>query len=280
MVEADSMNVSGVSSDIAAIEEAVVAQWSIFGHAPGGTWYDEGGLAWSEAPVPTLPYNAVLRTQLGSDADERIDYLFRHFQQRPVQFLWLVNPTSEPANLAEKLAARGLSLAEDVTGMSLDLTSWQTDPPLAQGPVEYMEVTDERGLCAFEDLMTAYWELPEQCLPYVHGISRWAHQEGIPGARWVAFLNNQPVGKVYLSLTGSTDTASIFGVYVRPQARGRGVAEALSRLAIDRAAELGRKRVVLHSSKMAVSVYRRLGFLDRCQLSVYATTSLHTIQPT
>jgi len=63
-----------------------------------------------------------------------------------------------------------------------------------------------------------------------------------------------------LSLAGTKDTAAIFGVYVRSAARGKGVAQALNQLAIQRAVDLGMKRVVLHSSNMAVNVYRRSGF--------------------
>ena len=49
--------------------------------------------------------------------------------------------------------------------------------------------------------------------------------------------------------------------------------------AIEEAFVAQRKRVVLHSSEMAVNVYRRLGFIERCILPVYATTTLHGMQP-
>lgn len=77
----------------------------------------------------------------------------------------------------------------------------------------------------------------------------------------------------------STDTASIFGVYVKPEARGYRVATTLMELLIDAAVESGRKRVVLHSSQMALALYLRMGFAARCSLPVYATTPLHSLQP-
>jgi RimJ/RimL family protein N-acetyltransferase len=202
-----------------------------------------------------------------------------HVRKRAVQFLWLVHPTAQLANLAEQLAARGLSLVEHATGMSLELTSWSASPGPSKGPNTDREVTDEQGMRVFEELMAAYWELPEESHPHVFGMNRWAYKLGDRGVRWVAYRDRQPVGKAYLSYLGLKDTAAIFGVYMRPTARGYGIASTLTQLAIDRAAELGRRRVVLHSSEMAVHVYRRLGFIDRCILPVYATTALHGMQP-
>ena len=64
---------NGVRADIEAIEEAFVAQWTNYGHAPGGVFHEEDDLVWAEAPVSQLPYNAVLRTRLGRDAAARIE---------------------------------------------------------------------------------------------------------------------------------------------------------------------------------------------------------------
>lgn len=246
---------------------------------PAGCFTKEDDLVWTEAPVPQLPYNAVLRTRLASDAAERIEQVVRHFRQRAVQFLWLVHPTAQPANLAERLTARGLSLVEHATGMALDLTSWSAQPGPAKGPIAYREVKDQEGLRDFEELMAAYWELPPESHPYVFEMNRRAYALGDRGVRWVAYHDNRPVGKAYLSYLGCKDTAAIFGVYVRPTVRGYGIASTLTALAITRAAALGRKRVVLHSSEMAVHVYQRLGFIERCTMPVYATTALHGMQP-
>jgi len=265
--------------DILAIEEALVAQWRIYGCAPGGVWHEADDLVWAEAPVSQLPYNAVLRTRLGADAPERIDRVTRYFRQRGVQFMWIVHPTAKPDDLADQLGAHGLSPVEHVTGMSLDLASWTPTPIPIEGAITYREVVDEHVLRAFEELVLTYWELPEESHHYALGLSRWAYEQGIPGARWVAYRDGEPVGKAYLSLTSGADTAAIFGGCVRPAGRGHGVARALNELAINRAFQLGMRRVVLHSSAMAVNVYRRLGFVDRCTLAVHATSSLHGSQP-
>ena len=43
---------------------------------------------------------------------------------------------------------------------------------------------------------------------------------------------------------------------------------------LQRAKQHGCHRAVLHSTDMAVGVYRRVGFVERCTLTVFATASL------
>lgn len=265
--------------DVEAIEDAFVAQWSIYGRAPGGIFCDDGRLTWTEAPVQELPYNAVLRTRLDGDAGASLDTLIRRFRARRVQFLWLVHPTATPRNLAALLSDRGLTRVDCATGMSLDVSGWTMATAAHSNAVEYREVTDEQGLRDFETLMAGYWELSPSSRSYVFGMDRWAFGAGDLGVRWIACMHGEPVGKAYLSYLGPEDTAAIFGVYVAPRARGHGVADALTRLAIDRAAATGRRRVVLHSSDMALGIYRRLGFEARCKMPIYATSPLHRAQP-
>lgn len=66
---------------------------------------------------------------------------------------------------------------------------------------------------------------------------------------------------------------------VEEHRRLRRVASTLMEHLIRRAAETGRRRVLLHSSEVAFSMYLRMGFTARCSLPAYATTALHSLQP-
>lgn len=61
---------------------------------------------------------------------------------------------------------------------------------------------------------------------------------------------------------------------VRPEARGRGIANALTTTLVNQAKELGCRRVILHSSEMALRVYERTGFVERCTLDFFATAPI------
>ena len=274
---------SMLHDDVKALEEAVVAQWANFGQGPGGSYNDDGELAWTEAPVSQLPYNAIVRTKLKRDAEERIEAMVSRFRTRGVQFLWVVHPSAQPANLEPLLARHGLSLVARETGMALDLASWKKPAVRPDGPIVYKEAKDDRGLADFEDLIARYWDLPDETRPYVDGCIRRAFEFGDRGVWLLAYKADEPVGKAYLSLQGLDDTASIWGVYVKPTARGYGIGSRITELALERAAELGKSRVVLGSSEMGLNVYRRIGFKETRALAVYASASfpkaLQGVQP-
>jgi len=274
---------STLHSDVEALEEAVVAQWANFGQGPGGSYTNDGELAWTEAPVSQLPYNAIVRTRLMRDAEDRIEAMVSRFRSRGAQFLWVVHPSARPANLEQLLPRYGLSLVARETGMVLDLASWKKPAGRAGGPIVYKEVNDEQSLADFEDLIARYWDLPDETRPYVDGCIRRAFEFGDRGVWLIAYKAQEPVGKAYLSLQGLDGTASIWGVYVKSTARGYGIGSRLTELALERAAELGKSRVVLGSSEMGLNVYRRIGFKETRQLAVYASasfpTALQGVQP-
>ena len=129
-------------------------------------------------------------------------------------------------------------------------------------------------MSAYEDLIVSYWELPAESQAMVADLNRFWGPGRLPAHRWLANADGEPVGKALLSLAGQPGVAAVYGMSVKPEARGRGIAGELTTTLLQRAQELGCHRVVLHSSQMAVDVYRRAGFLEQCSLTVYANAPL------
>jgi len=133
---------------------------------------------------------------------------------------------------------------------------------------------DDTDLMAFHELTAAYWEIPGDQAPLVEQFQREWGPGRAPGHRYLAYVDGLPVGKGYLSLAGPPGVGAIYAMMTLPEARGRGVASGLTTTLIARAKELGCKRVVLHSSDMAVGIYRRAGFVEKCRFTVFATAPL------
>lgn len=257
---------------VTEIEEAFVAHWSIFGRWTHGELHEENGVLWFETPIKHLPYNAVIRTRIEGDADSIVADVIDRFRARGVQFFWLVHPTARPSDLNSRLASYGLQSVETATGMSLELADWQPGdlPP----GVEYRDVRDDGDLAAFHKITTLYWEIPGDEAALVAQFQREWGPGRAPGHRYLALLDGVVVGKGYLSFAGPPGVAAIYAMTTLPEARGRGIAGGLTTVLLGRAKESGCSRVVLHSSDMAVGVYRRAGFVERCRFTVFATAPL------
>lgn len=258
---------------IAEIEDALFAQWSHFGRWPRGELHDEDGLLWFETPIRHLPYNGVIRTRLGDgSAGVTISKVMERFRARDVQYFWVVHPSATPEDLGDRLAANGLAPVERMTCMSLELADWDTAP--VPRDVAFEEVLSDDALQTYSELTARYWEILDQERELVAEFHRHWGPGRAPGHRYLAVADGQTVGKAYLSLAGPPGVASIYGMFVPPEARGRGVARALTTTMLQRAKEAGFHRAVLHATDMAVGVYRRAGFVEQCTITVFATASL------
>lgn len=256
------------------IEAALVAQWSLLGCWPKGSLHDEGGLTWFETPIRHSPYNGVVRTHLDPDgADAAIARLLERFRARGVNCVWFVGPSASPADLGARLEAQGLARVEPMTYMSLELDGWQPSAPAAGG-VTFEEVLDDDALATYANLAIAYWEIPGDDRALVAELHRALGPGRVPGRRYLALDGGRAVGKGYLSLVGPPGVASIYGMSVLPEARGRGIARGMTTVLVERARQEGCHRVVLHASEMAVALYRRAGFVARAVWPVYATARI------
>jgi ribosomal protein S18 acetylase RimI-like enzyme len=91
-------------------------------------------------------------------------------------------------------------------------------------------------------------------------------EQDLPDADWdfwvrdslVAFAEDMPVGMANLKLDG--DGAQLFGMWVAPEARGRGVGELLVNALIERAGDRPIVLCVAETAPAARRLYERLGF--------------------
>lgn len=243
--------------------------WSNFGRGPGCTLHDEGDALWFETPIPVMPYNTVLKFQVEQNVDDRIDALIGRYAERNVPLLWILHPSSQPADLPERLAQRGLQEIEVAPCMARGLENLPEPAPLPEG-VEVREAIEESDLIELYGLAAWRWGVPEEYRTQLREMIEKFEigERGSNTRMWLALKDGVPISKI--GLYNGSGSAGIYGVATKPEARGLGIASLLMSVAMRAAKEMGHKLVVLDSSPLAEKLYRRLGFITVAPLRLYS----------
>jgi ribosomal protein S18 acetylase RimI-like enzyme len=244
---------------ISLLEHNLWSMWSQFGRAPGCRLIETPGVTRFETPVGRRPYNTVLKFVVDDrDAEAAIDAVLAEYHGRGVPVTWIVHPSGQPADLAARLAARGMHEAEPIDGMIARLD--RVDTRSATPSDVTVEQVDSDNLSMFVDLVGVRYSLDE------HGraaVTEMARTAGIGERRsstraWIARRGDTALAKATIHATD--ECAGVYGVATRPDARGLGLGRAVTAAALAAARAAGGEVAVLHSTPMAVGLYRSMGF--------------------
>ncbi len=250
--------------DITAIETITVNCFRSFAGFPNAETIENDSLfaVLSHMPIPF--FSGVARTNL---TEEEVDPTLDLLRSKGCPFRWWVTPSTRPAGLAELLQARGLRHAYDAPGMIADLTTVPLDLPLPAG-ITMRQLTHVDELTDWLAVFTVVFSSPEhERWVWREAYERCGVGENKPWQHFVAFDGAKPLATTSVLVEG--DLAGIYFVATMPEARGRGIGAAVTRAAMRYARDIGATRAALQSSDAGFSVYRGLGFEQRCVVSAY-----------
>lgn len=255
-------------TEIDALEENLWAQWSQFGLP------DDCSFQWNETvcqldtPIASFPYNGVFKFNASTHADDHIDAIIRHFDDRAVNHFWLVHPTAMPGDLDRRLTARGLGEVDAFTGMVVEPGHLTADIPDVDG-VDFHEIKPAEANLVLE-MVAKRWSVPTDAMPHLQAFFRAARigEDGSPMRGWLATMNGLPIGKGFTYRSGNV--VGLYGVATRPEARGKGIGSALCARALRDSSDRDVDLLVLHSSQMARSLYAGFGFREVAPFRLFA----------
>jgi len=258
-----------VEAAITGLEENLWDMWSCFGRGDGCTLVDRPDLLRFETPIPYIPYNSVLRFRGDERTDGVIDEVIAAYRSRDVPLMWVVHPTARPGDLGARLEARGLVEAEVCPGMVARLSDVPPPRPFPGGV--QVEQLGPAARTEFVELVAWRYSYPRSAAEPLLSImeARGFGQPGCPTKAWVARIDGRIVSKVVLHVAAGV--AGLYGVATRSEARGLGLAYNLTALAFEHARQHGYTTAVLHSTPMAVNLYRELGFRHVADFRLYST---------
>lgn len=218
--------------------------------------------------IPFAYLNAVVCRALptGAALDALIAETRAFYAAHGTPHSWYVTPFTTPADVGETLAARGL-VRQEQANMAMDLAALPETAPLPAGctieEVYGAERFDEWG----RTYVTGYGMPPAMAAGALATLREMPFGPGTPLRRYLARLGGTPVASATLFLGGGA--AGIYNVATLPEARGRGIATAVTLAALREARAQGETVGVLHASDMAYAVYRRMGFRECCVWDCY-----------
>ena len=205
------------------------------------------------------------------DADHRIEEAAAVFRDRGVPATWWVGPASRPRDLGARLVRHGFALRDGVPWLSRALDDLSPVPPPQR--IEVHRVSSSELEASWLEAMAAGFGLDRTTTDAVARLSRVVgFAEEAPWQRFVALEEGRAVCSS--GLMAGERLASIHNVATAPGARGRGLATAMTALALERARALEYRAAVLGAATPAARrLYGRMGFGFECSIEEYLLES-------
>lgn len=224
----------------------------------GGVAHDEGGLAFF-APGHRFPVgmSGVMRTDRDLPATEVLARTREWFRPRGHGYTFFLK-MHQDQDLAALLESEGIGAMSNSPGMALERRL--PDRPLAPG-VTIDRVHGRDAAHEFADVCGSAYAtmgMPPKIASKQFADHRFFEQPHV--AAFVAHLGGAAVAASMVMVTHGV--AGIYWVGTTPEARGRGLAEAVTRTAGNAGLDLGASVIALQASTMGEPVYRRMGYRE------------------
>jgi GNAT superfamily N-acetyltransferase len=221
---------------------------------------------WLQLVTPSLRQGGLNEVAFSAleeeEADAVIDETLALYRRLGVRFRWTVGPGSRPADLAERLARRGLRQSEvlgmirETSGIPADTGGDLTVEEVGAGTVEEFSRTMAEG-----------WEME---VGQVEGYNRTVVARAEQGHRlFLARYQGAPAGTA--GLVTFERSVYLLGGVVLPAFRGRGVYRALVTARLRYAAERHRPYATSHArASTSAPLLERLGFETLCRFPLFS----------
>lgn len=245
------------------LHEALVAPRSALVPLPDTQILERPGLWQMITPSLTRGgMNEVVCTELPEDtADQAIDEAIEPYRRLDLRFRWTVRPDSKPADLAERLARRGLLRSE-----SLVMARATAGAPSEYGESVTVEEVDLAGVDELTRVMAEGWQVDPGPLGELH-----RRMLAAPAGRNRFFLaRDEGTAAAVASYMAADRSAYLVGAVALPAHRGRGLYRALVHARLRDAESRGLKlATTVAKADTSAPILARLGFETVCTVPTY-----------
>jgi ribosomal protein S18 acetylase RimI-like enzyme len=254
------------------IQENMIVYMRLFGGLEGmvmeDAGADDGQIFWFVSKKPG-PGHIILRARWEeANVDERMDALLARVGMHIDEIDWQVYPDDRPANLSDRLAARGMPAERGGNWMWAGLDARIPLSPAPRG-FRVERVRSDKQMAEWLRLSLAgfagrevagFEESYAELASFYDAYSRHGYGSEACSLHFIGYLGDQAVTTGTLLDAGGT--AAIYDVSTPPQYRRQGLGSALTEAMLEEIRRRGYPQTWIWGSDEARSVYRRLGFVD------------------
>ncbi|NNU80219.1 GNAT family N-acetyltransferase [Halovulum dunhuangense] len=249
-----------VAAAQAAMDTNMARFYGAYASVPGKTLIDRDGNILFYTGIPHPLFNGAIIAR-----DERGDILAfetrlaEEIARHHAPALWWIASAAHTPAIENRLSALGLKERGTLPAMACALARLAPPGPLPGLHIE--EAADAAARADWAALAARATGFSPEAAQALCRLEEQIPPEALRGQRrFTASLDGQPVATASTVVTGTV--AGLYAVATLPEARGRGIAGALSLLALGLARDAGALTGVLQASDMGRPVYRRLGFAE------------------
>jgi len=251
-------------SNVQAIESSLYDYLLEFGKVPGGLHGASGATKWTYTGSPLL--NRIFDARFEADPKPQIENVLKFYQQQKLPVTWMIGPSSRPKALGRFLQSFAFEPINEWLGMSLNL-SQLAEKPDPKG-FSCQPVNSQRDLKSWTSITRPAFGLAKDTEAMFRTIfDNLLLGERAPFQGYLAFLEGHPCATCFCFTQAST--VGIFWVATAQEARGQGLATALTRQALREAQNKGAQLAVLHATPMGIPLYEKMGFQAECVFNLY-----------
>jgi GNAT superfamily N-acetyltransferase len=231
----------------------------------GVTLHEDAFATWYVSGIPEALFNGVIATRMSeADADRRIDELLGRFKEDGVPAMWWATPLSTPADLASRLAGRGLHRTT-MPGMALDLTRF-AGAAVPDG-LRIEVVRDAAGVDAWMEASSEAFGIEGAQRPRYRQTPEAVLGGDVPGWCVTGWWDERPVATAMVCV--GTGVAGLSNIATIPSHRRRGLGAAVTSRGLELARDAGYRMSALTSTDSGRPLYEALGFETRCTVDVF-----------
>lgn len=239
------------------IQENLIAYMRLFAGLPGIACRDDDEAFW--LICKDAPGSSILRARWPAGrAEAGIDALFAQVGQHLDEIDWMVFPGDQPADLGQRLEARGMPGGRGGNWLWADLRTLGAAPTTPDG-FRLERVRDDRALAVWLRVSETGFGSSDLAVFY-DAYARHGYGDDAFSLHYIGYLGDTPVTSGTLLDAGGG--ASIYDISTPPEFRGQGFGGAITHALMREIYARGYRDTWMWSSNMAQSVYRKLGFVD------------------